>query len=155
MPGTSRFRFAGQEAGKADARLALRRVRVAGAMAMCLAGGLGGFAGTVHAAGPGALCPPESAPNAAALPADAALRARAATLEDALARGAPLGDLAAALDMPDSGADAPSPEALATYCVAAGEAARTSSQGSQFQAHSYLLAAFRNAELYRQPELSA
>jgi CHAT domain-containing protein len=122
--------------------------------AAVLAGGLA--AAPAMAAEADDLCTMVGGPaDLPAYPADAALTERAASLEAALAANRPLSDLKGALAVPGSVAQPPSAGALAAYCAAAGEAARTSSQGGQFQAHAYLMAAFRNAEAAGIGEASA
>jgi hypothetical protein len=50
------------------------------------------------------------------------------------------------LEIRASGAEQPPAAALAVYCSAAGELMRVGAQGSQYQAQSYLLTAFRAAQ---------
>lgn len=105
------------------------------------------WAGAAQAALSDRICSP-SAARLDAYPTAQALSQAAATTEARLAeRGAadPYQDLAPTLDLPAQAAERPSPSAIATYCVAAGELMRTSPQGSQLQAQSYLLAAFQAA----------
>lgn len=107
------------------------------------------------AASPEQLCGPEASP-ANAYPDDAALARQADVIERAITRGGSIRSLSTALAVEvASVGSAPSAAALAQYCSAAGEAARTSSEGSQFQAHTYLLSAFRNAEQAGLAELGA
>jgi CHAT domain-containing protein len=109
-----------------------------------------------HAAGPEQLCAgTEGALAAQSYPSDADLLARAQALDATSGEGIATGALDAALEVPDSTTQRPSAGALTRYCTAAGEAARTSSGGSQFQAHRYLLAAFRHAEASGEAEEAA
>ena len=83
-----------------------------------------------------------------AYPSDDALRDAASAIERRLAlQGAadPFQELSSRLDPPTSAARRPSPAATAEYCAAAGELMRVSPQGSQLQAQTYLLSAFRGA----------
>jgi CHAT domain-containing protein len=91
----------------------------------------------------------------AALPDEATLADRTARIERAMTRGGLPFTLQSALAIDGSGdaaetqrssGAAPSNRSLAAYCAAAGEAARTLSEGNQFQAHAYLVSAFRRAE---------
>ncbi len=107
-----------------------------------------GWAGVAQAALSDSLCNPYAAANLRAYPTGDALRRAAAATETRLARrGAadPFQDLIPALDPPASGAAAPSVSDTAEYCSAAGELMRVSPEGSQLQAQSYLLSAFRMA----------
>lgn len=81
-------------------------------------------------------------------PSDAALRQAAATAEAGLAgrsQSDSFTDLMPTLDPPTSSDQRPAAAATAEYCAAAGELMRVSPQGSQLQAQSYLLSAFRTA----------
>ncbi|WP_198045846.1 CHAT domain-containing protein [Novosphingobium aquimarinum] len=93
-------------------------------------------------------------PPSGTLPDEATLKDRTARIERAMTRGGLPFTLqsAVAIETPDDDAPAgrgstkPSDRSLAAYCAAAGEAARTLSEGNQFQAHAYLVSAFRRAE---------
>ncbi|WP_293678417.1 CHAT domain-containing protein [uncultured Phenylobacterium sp.] len=106
-----------------------------------------GWAGAAQAAFSDRACSPY-ATEVTAFPTTDALRQAAAATETRLARrGAadPYQDLAPTLDPPTGSGGQPSPAAMAEYCAAAGELMRVSPQGSQLQAQSYLLGAFRIA----------
>lgn len=131
-----------------------RRMRRALACSAALAGALAGS--PALAAQADDLCTMSGEPAAlASYPADAALRDRAATIEASLAAGTPFGDLKTALAVADSQPQRPAGAALAAYCTAAGEAARISAEGGQFQAHAYLMGGFLNAESAGAAETSA
>ena len=89
-------------------------------------------------------------PEAPAYPTDQALIATAERVETDLAQLRARGDASsaspAALDVALVGAQLPSPLALARYCAAAGELMRLSAGGSQRQAQTFLLAAYRLAQ---------
>lgn len=107
-----------------------------------------GWAGAAQAALSDRLCDPAAGAGLSAWPTGEALRQAAAAAEQRLAlRGAadPLQDLASTLDPPAGGAEPPPPATMAEYCTAAGELMRVSPQGSQMQAQTYLLGAFRMA----------
>jgi CHAT domain-containing protein len=116
--------------------------------------GLGALALAVpvcaHAALSDQLCVASGAARLAAYPSEAALEQAASAAETGLSRRgpgeAPAADPLPALELQASQAQAPSPRALAEYCLAAGELMRVSPQGSQLQAQSYLLGAFRTAQ---------
>lgn len=132
----------------------LRRMRRALACSAVLVGALA--ASPALAAQADDLCTMNGEPaTLASYPADAALRDRAAAIEAGLASGTPFGDLKAALAVADSQPQRPAGAALAAYCTAAGEAARTSDEGGQFQAHAYLMGGFLNAEAAGAAETSA
>jgi CHAT domain-containing protein len=79
---------------------------------------------------------------------EALARATAAT-EAQLAQRGPADtyqDLMPVLDLPAGAAERPAASALAPYCAATGELMRMSPQGSQLQAQSYLLGAYRMAQ---------
>lgn len=81
-------------------------------------------------------------------PTSADLSQAAAATEAQLARrglSATYQDMLPVLDLPTSSAERPTSTAMAQYCAAAGELMRISPQGSQLQAQSYLLNAFRMA----------
>jgi CHAT domain-containing protein len=113
------------------------------ALAACVLGG-----GEAEAALPDLLCKEEAKPTS--YPSNEALQQAAASTETLLARGRAAGDVfveaAALLEVPAANPAPPSAEARAAYCVAAGEVMRVGSQGSQFQAQSYLISAFRAAQ---------
>lgn len=98
------------------------------------------------------LCPAAAgmAPEAAVYPTDQALVAVADTVEADLAALRARGDASsaspAALDLPLVTSQRPSPRAIARYCAAAGELMRLSAAGSQRQAQTFLLAAYRLAD---------
>jgi CHAT domain-containing protein len=103
------------------------------------------------AAGADALCTPAERMEAgASFPTDAALTETAdrieATLDSLRARGDASGAAAAQLEVALGSSAPPAALALARYCAAAGELMRLSAQGSQLQAQSYLLAAYRLSE---------
>ena len=105
-------------------------------------------AGAAQAALSDSLCGAMAAVSLQAYPSDAALRETAAGTEAQLAQRGPSGpfqDLMPGLEAPTSSAQRPSPAATADYCAAAGELMRVSPEGSQLQAQSYLLSAFRMA----------
>lgn len=113
---------------------------------VALAGGLIAVAGPSRAAEADRLCVPGA--TLSAWPSAGQLSQAASLVEQRLARrGAadPYADVRPALDLQASDAQRPAPEAIADYCVAAGELMRVSAQGSQLQAQSYLLAAFQTA----------
>ena len=94
------------------------------------------------------LCGATSSVKSQAFPISADLSRVAASTEGQLARrglSAAYQDLMPVLDLATPSAERPSPAALAEYCAAAGELMRVSPQGSQLQAQSYLLNAFRIA----------
>ncbi|HEY0325712.1 MAG TPA: hypothetical protein VGC46_07010, partial [Allosphingosinicella sp.] len=94
-------------------------------------------------------------PEAPAYPTDQALDATAqsveASLEQLRARGDASSANPAALDLPLVSSQAPAPLALARYCAAAGELMRVSAGGSQRQAQTFLLAAYRLAQASGDP----
>src|SRR5688572_16352954 len=109
----------------------------AGAALVCA---LVGSAGAAQAALSDRLCSPFATAALPAYPTGEALRSAARSAETRLARRDATDafqDLAPALDLPTSGSEAPSPAAVAEYCIAAGELMRLSPQGSQYQAQSY------------------
>ena len=94
------------------------------------------------------ICGAMAAVKTQDFPSSADLSRVAASTETQLARRGLSGayqDMLPALDMAAANADRPSPAAVAEYCAAAGELMRISPQGSQLQAQSYLLNAFRLA----------
>jgi len=95
------------------------------------------------------LCSPYGAGALKAYPTtEAMVRATAAT-EAQLAQRGPADayqDLMGALDLPAANTERPAASALAPYCAATGELMRMSPQGSQLQAQSYLLGAYRMAQ---------
>jgi len=100
------------------------------------------FAPAAHAALADDLC---GAAQIAAAPPPAALTAAAASAEAALARGSYDAALQA-ISFPVSDTTAPDKQALASYCTAAGELMRVAPVGSQYQAQTYLVSAFRYSE---------
>lgn len=105
-------------------------------------------AGAAQAALSDSLCGAMSAVSLPAYPTVEALRQATEATETQLARRGPSGafqDLMPVLDAPATSPQRPSPAATADYCAAAGELMRVSSEGSQLQAQSYLLSAFRMA----------
>lgn len=94
------------------------------------------------------ICGAMAAVKTQDFPSSADLSRVAAATELQLARRGASGayqDMLPGLDLAASNADRPSPAAIAEYCTAAGELMRVSPQGSQLQAQSYLLNAFRLA----------
>uniref|UniRef100_UPI001A9C740E hypothetical protein n=1 Tax=Sphingosinicella sp. YJ22 TaxID=1104780 RepID=UPI001A9C740E len=89
-------------------------------------------------------------PEAPAYPTDQALIATADAVEADLAQLRARGDASsaspAALNVALVGGQVPAPLALARYCAAAGELMRLSAGGSQRQAQTFLLAAYRLAK---------
>lgn len=127
------------------------RRRAAEVALLCLA--LLTLPGVAVAALSDSLCGPTGAVDLPAYPSDEALRAVSAATEGLLSRRSPSDptpDLASTLGAPTARAQRPSPTVLAEYCAAAGELMRVSPQGSQLQAQTYLLNAFRMA---REPGL--
>ena len=112
---------------------------------ICLASGR---ATEASAALSDSICGAMAAVKTQDFPSSSDLSRVAASTEIQLARRGLSGtyqDMLPALDMAAANADRPSPAAVAEYCAAAGELMRVSPQGSQLQAQSYLLNAFRLA----------
>ena len=96
-----------------------------------------------------ALCSPYGMGTLKAYPTSEALARATAATEAQLARRGPADafqDLMGALDLPVPNAERPTASTLAPYCAATGELMRLSPQGSQLQAQSYLLGAYRMAQ---------
>ncbi len=94
------------------------------------------------------ICGAMAAVKTEGFPSSADLRRVAASTETQLAQRGLSGayqDMMPALDMVSANSERPSQAAVAEYCAAAGELMRISPQGSQLQAQSYLLNAFRIA----------
>lgn len=98
------------------------------------------------------------AASAARFPGDAALMNAADAVERRLvllrARGDASSVSSADLAVPLTETRAPAPAALVRYCAAAGELMRLSAQGSQRQALTYLLTAYRTARASGDPAAS-
>lgn len=108
--------------------------RLAGWAAAGLVCVAAGWAGAAHAALSDTLCDPRASAALQAYPSAAELQKDAAGAEAELLRRGPSGqfqDLMPALDPPTTGAQRPSAQAMAQYCVAVGELMRVSPQGSQ------------------------
>jgi len=117
-------------------------------VAAAAAGLLAACPGVASAALSDQLCRPSGAADLPAYPTSAELQRVAAQAEARLAQriGAdPFGEVAPTLELAPTGAEQPSARALSEYCAAAGELMRVSAQGSQLQAQTYLLGAFRTA----------
>jgi hypothetical protein len=115
-------------------------------LAVLAVAGLGAVDGA-HAAVPDQLC--REGAQAASYPSSDSLKQAAARTETLLAGragGDPSVQALALLELAGASAEPPSPESRAAYCAAAGEVMRVGSQGSQFQAQSYLLTAVRSAQ---------
>jgi CHAT domain-containing protein len=115
-------------------------------LAVLAVAGLGAVDGA-HAAVPDQLC--REGGQAASYPSSDSLKQAAARTETLLAGragGDPSVQALALLELAGASAEPPSPESRAAYCAAAGEVMRVGSQGSQFQAQSYLLTAVRSAQ---------
>ncbi|MCB2061900.1 MAG: CHAT domain-containing protein [Novosphingobium sp.] len=85
--------------------------------------------------------------SAGTYPDDSTLQTQAAAIERAMSRGGGSASLQSVVTVEGASASSPPSEAaLAQYCSAAGEAARTRSDGSQYQAHAYLVASLVSAE---------
>lgn len=110
------------------------------ALACCVA------ATAARAASADALCAPAGS-GAAAVASDSDLRLATLRAQSRLARGASEAaeGLAGDLEVASAGVARASPQALADYCLAAGELMRVSPQGSQLQARRFLVTAFRTA----------
>jgi CHAT domain-containing protein len=132
------------------------RLASAGRHGLALIGAiLFGVAAAPAAAQPGGallsdrLCVLDARSGPADAPTDRDLVRVAASAERGIATLRAAGDPAAAdriaLTAPAGGSEAPSDQAVALYCAAAGEAMRLGSNGSQAQAVTYLLTAFRRA----------
>jgi len=124
------------------------RSRLASAIMAGLFVGVFGGATEARAALSDSLCGAMAAVKTRDFPSNADLSRAAATTEIQLARRGASGayqDMLQGLDMATANAERPSPAAIAEYCAAAGELMRVSPQGSQLQAQSYLLSAFRLA----------
>lgn len=95
-----------------------------------------------------AMCGAMAAVRTQDFPTSADLSRAAASTEAQLARrglSATYQDMMPALDLATPNLERPTTAAMAEYCAAAGELMRVSPQGSQLQAQSYLLNAFRMA----------
>ncbi|HYD45937.1 MAG TPA: CHAT domain-containing protein [Phenylobacterium sp.] len=107
---------------------------------------------------PAALCTPSTTAAPSGPSSDALARAAGAA-ETLLARrsaGVARADSAfSELTIAETGDRPPAEPELAAYCSAAGESMRLSSNGSQLQAQTYLLAAVRYAESSRTPGVAA
>ncbi len=131
--------------------------RICGCLALAAFCGLSAFASAAQAALSERICSLATG-VLQAYPTSETLRLGAATIEARLAlRSAndPYQDLAASLDPRVAGTERPATAALAEYCTAAGELMRVSPQGSQLQAQSYLLGAFRLAQAAALPETAS
>lgn len=130
--------------GKAPAR-----PRLAGIISAALLGLASGWTTDARAALSDQLCGAAATAVVRPFPTSADLTRAAAATESRLARreGVELfQSIAEGLDVPAVTAERPTPASIAEYCAAAGELMRISPQGSQFQAQSYLLNAFRLAQ---------
>ena len=96
------------------------------------------------------ICSPSKRQAGSSYPTSEDLRRAASLAEERLARtrgtSDPLLDVLALLEVPAPASQPPAADAVADYCVAAGEVMRVSSKGSQFQAQTYLLEAFQKAQ---------
>ena len=108
------------------------------------------WSGTAEATVSDQLCSSSKQQAISSYPTSEDLRRVAGRAEARLAsaRGTadPLADVVELLDVAAAAAQPPAADAVAEYCVAAGEAMRVSSKGSQFQAQTYLLGAFQKAQ---------
>lgn len=122
--------------------------RLAVLMAAALVGVMSGDVAQARASLSDSLCGAMAAVKTQNFPTSADLSRAAAATEVQLARrgvSATYQDVMPGLDLATPSAERPTAAALAEYCAAAGELMRVSPQGSQLQAQSYLLNAFRMA----------
>lgn len=99
-----------------------------------------------RAAAPDTLCLMDDGSGLAAYPSEESLSQAAERAETMVTRGAVTSDFRSAMTVGTTSSAAPSDSSIARYCLAAGQAARASSESSPMEAHAYLLSAFRRAE---------